>query len=202
MFERFTDKARRVIVLAQEESRLFKHGYIGTEHLLLGLIAEGEGIGGQALSASGLDLAVVRVEVEQRVAVGAEQPKAHIPFTPRAKKVLELSLRQAIRLGHDYIGTEHIVLAIIEEGEGVAAQILIARGSLDAIRDDVMGRLVEGGIAPDPSAHRAAAGRRMSAQVLAAQPAREIVVRLEAIEARLSVIEALLRAQGEERQAQ
>jgi ATP-dependent Clp protease ATP-binding subunit ClpA len=202
MFERFTDKARRVVVLAQEESRLFNHGYIGTEHLLLGLIREGEGVGGQVLKVTDFDLGSVRAEVEQRVPPGADAPKGHIPFTPRAKKVLELSLRQAIRLGHDYIGTEHILLGIIEEGEGVAAQIVMSKTPLEVVRDEVMARLVEAGSVRDPEHARHHAGLRHAASLLAAQPQRDILVRLEAIEARLSAIEALLRAEGQEREAQ
>src|SRR5947209_3654087 len=124
MFERFTDRARRVVVLAQEEARMLNHNYIGTEHLLLGLIHEGEGLAAKALESLGVTLEGVRSQVEDMIGVGTATPQGHIPFTPRAKKVLELSLREALQLGHSYIGTEHILLGLLREGEGVAAQVL------------------------------------------------------------------------------
>jgi ATP-dependent Clp protease ATP-binding subunit ClpC len=124
MFERFSDRARRAVVLAQEEARNLKHGYIGTEHILLGLIAESQGLAARALQQNGIDLSVVRAEVIAITESGTSSPAGHIPFTPRAKKVLELSLREALQLGHSYIGTEHILLGLIREGEGVAAQVL------------------------------------------------------------------------------
>ena len=124
MFERFTDRARRVVVLAQEEARNLNHNYIGTEHILLGLIHEGEGVAAQALEAMGISLESVREQVEEIIGQGTEAPSGHIPFTPRAKKVLEYSLREALQLGHNYIGTEHILLGLIREGDGVAAQVL------------------------------------------------------------------------------
>ncbi|WP_285780655.1 Clp protease N-terminal domain-containing protein, partial [Microtetraspora sp. NBRC 13810] len=120
MFERFTDRARRVVVLAQEEARLLGHDRIGTEHFLLGLVGEGEGVAAQAVLGPGVDLAAVRREVEELTGRGRAAPSGHVPFTPRAKKVLELSLREALQLGHNYIGTEHILLGLIREGEGVA----------------------------------------------------------------------------------
>jgi Clp amino terminal domain, pathogenicity island component len=129
MFERFTDRARRVIVLAQEEARLLDHDYIGTEHILLGLIREREGVAAQALESLGISLEAVRAEVEQVIGRGQTTPGPQIPFTPRSKKVLELSLREARSLGHDYIGTEHILLGLIREGEGVAAQVLVKLGA-------------------------------------------------------------------------
>ncbi|MDH3463915.1 MAG: NDP-hexose 4-ketoreductase, partial [Acidimicrobiia bacterium] len=129
MFERFTDRARRVVVLAQEEARLLNHNYIGTEHILLGLLNEGEGIAAQALESLDIDLASVREEVVKIIGQGKQSPSGHIPFTPRAKKVLELSLREALQLGHNYIGTEHILLGLIREGEGVAAQVLQQLGA-------------------------------------------------------------------------
>jgi hypothetical protein len=129
MFERFTDRARRVVVLAQEEARHLNHNYIGTEHILLGLIHESEGIAARALTALDISLEAVRGEVTEIVGRGAEQPSGHIPFTPRAKKVLELSLREALQFGHNYIGTEHILLGLIREGEGVAAQVLVKLGA-------------------------------------------------------------------------
>ena len=119
MFERFTDRARRVVVLAQEEARMLNHNYIGTEHILLGLIHEGEGVAAKALESLGISLDAVRQQVEEIIGQGQQAPSGHIPFTPRAKKVLELSLREALQLGHNYIGTEHILLGLIREGEGI-----------------------------------------------------------------------------------
>ncbi|WP_229068262.1 ATP-dependent Clp protease ATP-binding subunit [Actinoplanes sp. DH11] len=124
MFERFTDRARRVVVLAQEEARLLNHNYIGTEHLLLGLVREGEGIAARAMDSLGITLERVRQHVEEIIGQGQQAPSGHIPFTPRAKKVLEVSLREALQLGHNYIGTEHILLGLLREGEGVAVQVL------------------------------------------------------------------------------
>jgi ATP-dependent Clp protease ATP-binding subunit ClpC len=139
MFERFTDRARRVVVLAQEEARMLEHNYIGTEHLLLGLVHEGEGVAAQALTALGVRLSEVRTQVEEIVGEGHKPPTGHIPFTPRAKKVMELSLREALQLGHNYIGTEHILLGLIREGDGVAAQVLQKVGiDLDRARRQVI----------------------------------------------------------------
>jgi ATP-dependent Clp protease ATP-binding subunit ClpA len=139
MFERFTDRARRVVVLAQEEARLLNHNYIGTEHLLLGLIHEGEGVAAMALESLGISLEAVRAQVEEIIGQGQSAPTGHIPFTPRAKKVLELSLREATQLGHNYIGTEHILLGLIREGEGVAAQVLVKLGAdLSRVRQQVI----------------------------------------------------------------
>ena len=129
MFEKFTDKARRVVVLAQEEAKLLNHNYIGTEHILLGLIHEGEGVAAKALEALGINLEQVREQVQDIIGQGQQSPSGHIPFTPRAKKVLELSLREALQLGHSYIGTEHLLLGLIREGEGVAAQVLTKLGA-------------------------------------------------------------------------
>ncbi|WP_144937165.1 ATP-dependent Clp protease ATP-binding subunit [Rothia kristinae] len=129
MFERFTDRARRVVVLAQEEARMLNHNYIGTEHLLLGLIHEGEGIAAKALESMGVTLSAVREQVQDIIGPGQQAPSGHIPFTPRAKKVLELSLREALQLGHNYIGTEHILLGLIRAGEGVASQVLTKLGA-------------------------------------------------------------------------
>ena len=129
MFERFTDRARRVVVLAQEEARMLSHNYIGTEHILLGLIHEGEGVAAKALESLDIPLEAVRAQVEEIIGQGQQAPSGHIPFTPRAKKVLELSLREALQLGHSYIGTEHILLGLIREGEGVAAQVLQKLGA-------------------------------------------------------------------------
>ncbi|MFP5353211.1 MAG: Clp protease N-terminal domain-containing protein, partial [Actinomycetota bacterium] len=139
MFERFTDRARRVVVLAQEEARLLNHNYIGTEHILLGLIHEGEGVAAKALESLGISLEKVRQQVEEIIGAGQSPPSGHIPFTPRAKKVLELSLREALQLGHNYIGTEHILLGLIREGEGVAAQVLVKLGAdLSRVRQQVI----------------------------------------------------------------
>jgi ATP-dependent Clp protease ATP-binding subunit ClpC len=129
MFERFTEHARRVVVLAQEESRMLGHDYIGTEHILLGLISEGEGVAARALKSSGLSLEAVRQQVGAMVGRDTSKGQSgHIPFTQRAKKVLEFSLREALQLGHSYIGTEHILLALIFEGTGVAVQVLARLG--------------------------------------------------------------------------
>ena len=139
MFERFTDRARRVVVLAQEEARMLNHNYIGTEHILLGLIHEGEGVAAKSLESLGVSLESVRSQVEEIIGQGQQAPSGHIPFTPRAKKVLELSLREALQLGHNYIGTEHILLGLIREGEGVAAQVLVKLGAdLNRVRQQVI----------------------------------------------------------------
>src|SRR5665811_398741 len=139
MFERFTDRARRVVVLAQEEARMLNHNYIGTEHILLGLIHEGEGVAAKALESLGISLDAVREQVQEIIGQGQQAPSGHIPFTPRAKKVLELSLREALQLGHNYIGTEHILLGLIREGEGVAAQVLVKLGAdLNRVRQQVL----------------------------------------------------------------
>jgi ATP-dependent Clp protease ATP-binding subunit ClpC len=135
VFERFTDRARRVIVLAQEEARLLNHNYIGTEHILLGLIREGDGVAAKALESLNISREAVRQSVEEIVGKGRSAPTGHIPFTPRGKKVLELSLRESLQLGHNYIGTEHILLGLIREGEGVGAEVLQKLGGgLDRVR--------------------------------------------------------------------
>ena len=138
MFERFTTRAGHAIVLAQEEARLLSHDYIGTEHVLLGLLGEPESIGGQVLASFGFTRDGVREAVVERVGRGKSAPSGHIPFTPRAKKTLELSLREALSLGHNYIGTEHILLGLIREGEGVAYQILSERTDLGRLRGAVI----------------------------------------------------------------
>jgi ATP-dependent Clp protease ATP-binding subunit ClpA len=155
MFERFTDRARRVVVLAQEEARMLDHNYIGTEHILLGLIHEGEGVAATALLALGISLKTVRSQVEIIIGRGQGPGAGHIPFTPRAKKVLEFSLREALQLGHNYIGTEHILLGLIREGEGVAAQVLQKLGAdLNRVRQEVIqllqGDAVRGEAQPGP----------------------------------------------------
>ena len=139
MFERFTDRARRVVVLAQEEARLLNHNYIGTEHLLLGLIHEQQGVAAKALESLGIRLEAVRAQVEEIIGQGQRAPTGHIPFTPRAKKTLELSLREALAIKHSYIGTEHILLGLLREGEGVAAQVLVRLGAdLSRVRQQVI----------------------------------------------------------------
>jgi hypothetical protein len=138
-FERFTDRARRVVVLAQEEARALGHNYVGTEHFLVALIGEGEGVAARALESLGVSLAGVREQVEEIIGRGKGAPSGHLPFTPRAKKVLELSMREALRLGHNYVSTEHILLGVIREGEGVAAQILVRLGAdLNRVRQQVI----------------------------------------------------------------
>jgi ATP-dependent Clp protease ATP-binding subunit ClpC len=165
MFQRFTDRARRVVVLAQEEARMLQHNYIGTEHILLGLIHEGEGVAARALESLGIGLEAVRLQVEEIIGRGQYASSGHIPFTPRAKKVLELSLREALQLGHTYIGTEHILLGLIREGDGVAAQVLVRLGAnLDRTRQQVIQTLhgrsevgvIRVGRGEDPLAYRLA----------------------------------------------
>jgi ATP-dependent Clp protease ATP-binding subunit ClpC len=161
MFERFTDRARRVVVLAQEEARMLNHNYIGTEHILLGLIHEGEGVAAKALESLGISLEAVRQQVEEIIGQGQQAPSGHIPFTPRAKKVLELSLREALQLGHNYIGTEHILLGLIREGDGVAAQVLVKLGAdLNRVRQQVI-QLLHGYQGKEPTS--AASGSTESA---------------------------------------
>jgi hypothetical protein len=179
MFERFTDRARRVLVLAQQEARMLNHNYVGTEHILLGLVHEGEGIAGRALAALGISLEAVRQQVEAIIGQGQQAPAGHIPFTPRAKRVLELSLREALQLGHNYIGTEHVLLGLIREGEGVAAQVLVRLGAdLIRVRRQVT-QLVHDN-EPEP--------------VSTSRPDRgllpRLVIRLDAVEKRLAAIEA------------
>ena len=195
MFERFTDRARRVVVLAQEEARFLNHGYIGTEHLLLGLLREGQGIAAKALTALDVDLHVVRDRVREIIGEGnVAEFEGHIPFTPRSKRVLELSLREALQLGHNYIGTEHILLGLVREGEGVGAQILAALGAdLNRVRQQVIGLLhgshgqaTRGGrsVSADVTiAGRAVPGRRERTLVSGFR------VRLSEIESRLAAVE-------------
>jgi ATP-dependent Clp protease ATP-binding subunit ClpC len=180
MFERFTDRARRVVVLAQDEARMLKHNYIGTEHILLGLIHEGEGVAAEALGSLGISLDAVRQQVEELIGQGQVAPSGHIPFTPRGKKVLELSLRESVQLGHNYIGTEHILLGLIREGDGVAAQVLVKLGAdLNRVRQQVI-QLVHGHQPKEPVFVRPAA------QELSLPTVQD---RLEAIERRLGAIE-------------
>jgi ATP-dependent Clp protease ATP-binding subunit ClpC len=181
MFERFTDRARRVVAQAQEEARMLDHSYIGTEHILLGLISEGEGVGARALESLGLSLDAVRQQVEEIIGRGQQAPTGHIPFTPRAKKVLELSLREALQLGHNYIGTEHILLGLISEGDGVAAQVLVRLGAdLNRVRQQVI-ELLAGHQAKEPVPAPSAAGELRLLPTVQA--------RLEAVEQRLAAVE-------------
>ena len=185
MFQRFTDRARRVVVLAQHEARTLDHGYIGTEHILLGLIDEGQGVAATALTSMGISLDEMRQAVQDTIGRGAEPlpESGHIPFTPRAKKVLELSLRESQQLGHTYIGTEHILLALIRE-EGVGAQLLAGAGvDLDRARQQVI-ELLHG--------HREAG----VAAVPAAAAADELLGRLTSFVTRLNAIEQRLRQSG------
>jgi ATP-dependent Clp protease ATP-binding subunit ClpC len=139
MFERFTDRSRRVVVEAQDEARTLNHDHIGTEHILLGLVHEGKGTGTKALESLGISLEAVRQQVEEVIGQGQHAPSGRIPFTPRAKKVLELALSESKALGHDYIGTEHILLGLIREGDGVAAQVLAKLGAdLNRVRQQVI----------------------------------------------------------------
>jgi len=181
MFERFTDRARRVVVLAQDEARMLNHNYIGTEHILLGLIHEKRGVAAKALESLGISLDAVRQQVEEIIGRGQQAPSGHIPFTPRAKKVLELSLRESLQLGHNYIGTEHILLGLIREGDGVAAQVLVKLGAdLNRVREQVI-QLLHAHPAEEPgSAPSAARELRLLPAVRA---------RLAAVEERLTAIE-------------
>jgi ATP-dependent Clp protease ATP-binding subunit ClpC len=171
MFERFTERARHTVVLAQEEARDLNHTYIGTEHLLLGLLRESDGIAAQSLRRLGVGLKDVRDDVLALIGRGDQTPSGHVPFTPRAKKVLELSLREALQLGHNYIGTEHILLGLVREGEGVAAHVLVQRGApLDRVRaavNDELGRTGPGPRASDPKRTPAAENALATARELA-----------------------------------
>jgi Clp amino terminal domain, pathogenicity island component/UvrB/uvrC motif len=183
MLERFTDRARRVVQLAEEEARRLDHNYIGTEHILLGLIHEGEGVAAKALELLGISLDAVRQQVEEIIGRGQQAPSEHIPFTPRAKKVLELSLLESMQLGHSYIGTEHILLGVLREGDGVAAQVLVKLGAdLNRVRQQVI-QLISGQ-QPQP-------GRLPPRE---GAPVTEVQARLDAIEGRLAAIEGQLAA--------
>ncbi len=181
MFERFTDRARRVVVLAQGEARRLDHNYIGTEHILLGLIHEGQGVAAKALESLGISLDAARQQVEEIIGQGQQAPSGHIPFTPRAKKVMELSLREALQLDHKYIGTEHILLGLIREGDGVAAQVLVSLGAdLNRVRQQVI-QLLHGYQGKEPASARSAARKLLLPEVW--------TIRLEAVEQRLADIE-------------
>ena len=186
MFERFTDRARRVVVIAQEEARRLDHNYIGTEHVLLGLIREGDGLAAHALRAMQIDLAELTAEVEALVGHGEGAPGGHIPFTPRAKKTLELSLRESVQLSSGYIGTEHILLGVLREGEGPGAQVLKARGvTLEGTREIIIRLLDQHGSERAPGV-RPSRGTGASLEDIAGQ-LRGINQRLSAIEAKLGV---------------
>ncbi len=183
MFERFTDRARRVVVLAQEEARMLGHDYVGTEHILLGLIHEGSGVAAHALESLGITTEAVRQQVEEIAGRGHATPTGHIPFTPQAKTALQLALREAMHLGHTYIGTEHILLGLIREGQGPAAQVLAALGAdQNRVRQQVIALLHghEGKPGLARAAGRPGGKRRLLSQILA---------RLESMEGRLAALE-------------
>jgi ATP-dependent Clp protease ATP-binding subunit ClpA len=184
VFERYTDRARRVVVLAQEEARRLNHNYIGTEHILLGLIHEGEGVAARALESLGIGLQAVRQQVEEIIGPGQQPLSGHYPFTPRVNKALELASREALQLGHNYIGTEHILLGLIREGEGVAAQVLAKLGAdLNRVRQQVM-QLLHGYPGTEPASDRPRRGKRAQARLMA-----HAVVRIDALDRRLAAIE-------------
>jgi ATP-dependent Clp protease ATP-binding subunit ClpC len=184
MFERFTDRARRAVVLAQEEARMLNHNYIGTEHLMLGLLGEGEGVAAKALESLGIGLDAVRSQVEEIIGQGQQAPSGHIPFTPRAKKVLELAKRESGALGHHYIGTEHILLGLIREGDGVAAQVLVRLGAdLNRVRQQVV-QLLHGYQDEDVIGEGSRRGGRARARL-----ADDALARVDSLDRRLAAIE-------------
>ena len=184
MFERFTDRARQVVALAQEEARMLNHNYIGTEHILLGLIHEGDGVAARSLESLGISLDAVRQQVEEIIGQGQQAPSGHIPFTPRAKKVLELSLRESLQLGHNYIGTEHILLGLIREGDGVAAQVLVRLGAdLNRVRRQVI-QLLHGYQGQDAGSEGSRPGERARAGL-----PEEALARFDALDRRLTALE-------------
>ena len=181
MFQRFTDQARRAVVLAEEEARMLDHNWIGTEHLLLGLIREGDGVAAKALESLGISLQAVRQEVEEIIGRGEQVPSEVIPFTPRSKKVLELSLRESVQLRNNYIGTEHILLGLMREGDGVAPQVLVKLGvDLNRVRQQVI-QLLHGYQGKEPKS-----ARRWPQE---GTPATEMQAHLDVIEARLAAVE-------------
>ena len=195
MFERFTDRARRVVVLAQEEARMLYHDYIGTEHILLGLIHEGQGVAARTLESLGISLQAVRQQVEEIIGRGERPPSGYIEFTPRVKKVLDLTEREARQLGHDYIGTEHILLGLIGEGQGVAAQVLVTLGADEQrVRQQVIQVLhgyqgkeaARGGGPSGPASHgnRTPPDEHETRRLIA-----ELAQRVSALESRLAAIE-------------
>jgi ATP-dependent Clp protease ATP-binding subunit ClpC len=183
MFERFTDGSRRVVVLAQDEARMLYHGYVGTEHILLGLIHEGGGAA-RTLASLGISLDAVRQQVEEIIGRGQQAPSGHIPFTPRAKKVLELSLRESLQLGQGYIGPEHILLGLLREGDGVAAQVLVRLGAdLNRVREQVIQLLHE-----YPGQEAASAGSQPGEGARAGLPD-DALARFDALDRRLTALE-------------
>ncbi len=185
MFERFTERSRRVVVLAQEEARMLDHNYIGTEHILLGLIHEGEGVAARAIVSLGLTLEMAREQVRALVGAGKSMPSGHIPFTPPAKKVLELSLREALALKKEYIGTEHILLGLVHEGHGVGAQILVTAAPLPAVREKVLLLAAAESNEPGPDEQQAmewlAGGPQAAAAGLRLPPRAVVSVRAEVV---------------------
>jgi len=191
MFERFTERARRVVVFAQEEARDLNHNYIGTEHLLLGLLRDADSVAGRALRELDISQDAVREQVTEIIGRGKRSPSGHIPFTPRAKKVLELSLREALQLNHNYIGTEHVLLGLVGEGEGVAAQVLIKLGgSLGRVRDKVIQ------LAPPGTGEGPELSIPLRREARLRGPFDEVMRRLEAMEERLAAIERHLGLAG------
>jgi ATP-dependent Clp protease ATP-binding subunit ClpA len=188
MFERFTDRARQVVVLAEEEARMLSHNYIGTEHILLGLIHEGEGVAAKALESLGISLDVARQQVEEIIGRGQQAASDGIPFTPRAKKVFELSLRESLQLGHQYVGTEHILLALIREGDGAAAQVLVKLGTdLNRVRQQVI-QLLHGYQGKEPTAAGTGEGSQLGKRARA-RPFEDAPTRVEVLDRRLAAIE-------------
>ena len=192
MFERFTDRARRVVVLAQEESQRLSHNYIGSEHLLLGLLAEREGVAARALESLNVTLTAAREQVEEIIGPGQQTPRGHIPFTPRAKKILELSLREALTMGSEVIDTEHLLLGLIDEGDGVGAQILQRRGATAQAVREAVARLISADpeaaevTGPGSEPRAVSVGRRVLTRVDALTEVKDL---LASIDRRLSAIE-------------
>jgi hypothetical protein len=184
MLERFTDQARRVVVLAEEEARMLHHNWIGTEHLLLGVLREGDGVAARALESLGISLQPVRQQVEEIIGPVQQVPAEYIPFTPRSKKVLELSLRESLQLGHDRVGTGHILLGLIREGDGVAAQVLVRLGAdLNQVRQQVIELVSD--LRPQ-SDRRPQSGRRPPREVV---PVMWTNARLDVFGGRLAAVE-------------
>lgn len=192
MFERFTDRARRVVVLAQEESQRLSHNYIGSEHLLLGLLAEREGVAARALESLNVTLTAAREQVEEIIGPGQQTPRGHIPFTPRAKKILELALREALTMGSEVIDTEHLLLGLIDEGDGVGAQILQQRGATAQAVREAVARLISADpeaaevTGPGSEPRAVSVGRRVLTRVDALTEVKDL---LASIDRRLSAIE-------------
>lgn len=192
MFERFTDRARRVVVLAQEESQRLSHNYIGSEHLLLGLLAEREGVAARALESLNVTLTAAREQVEEIIGPGQQTPRGHIPFTPRAKKILELALREALTMGSEVINTEHLLLGLIDEGDGVGAQILQRLGATAQAVREAVARLISAEpeaaemTGPGSEPRAVSVGRRVLTRVDALTEVKDL---LASIDRRLSAIE-------------